>query len=79
MSDTNTHHTPTVTLQADVFPEDSFLLDPENEGLTTYTPEQVALEAWENQIAAWVRDGYRPILTVHMPDGSNHDVDLDRL
>lgn len=83
-----TEHRPFATLQADIFPEDSFLLDADEKlemGVEegdeqfedTYTPEQVAREAWSN-IIDWVNNGYRPVLTVTMPDGSTHDIDLER-
>ncbi len=61
-------HRLTVTLQADVFPQEAML--PED-----YTPEQVAREAWSS-ITEWVEDGYQPILTVRMEDGTEHLVDL---
>ena len=65
-----TEHHPSVTLRADVFPEEAVL--PED-----YTPEQVAREAWVS-IAEWVKDGYQPLLTVRMEDGTEHIVDLGR-
>ncbi len=67
-------HRPTATIQVDVFPEDSILLDDDSDG-TTYTPRDVAREAWAN-IQGWVDNGYQPIITVTMPDGSSHDIDL---
>lgn len=76
-----TDHRPTVTLQIDVFPEDTFLLDNVDEnwevdpGGDIYTPRQVAVEAW-NDIIQWVRDDYLPVLTVLMPDGTSHEIDL---
>ncbi len=65
-----TEHRPTVTLRADVFPQEAML----TEG---YTPEQVAREAWSS-ITEWVEDGYQPVLTVRMEDGTEHLVDLGR-
>lgn len=63
-------HRPSVTLRADVFPQEALL--PEG-----YTPEQVAREAWSS-IAEWVKDGYQPLLTVRMEDGTEHVVDLEQ-
>jgi len=65
-----TEHRPTVTLQADVFPQEAMLPG-------DYTPEQVAREAWSS-ITEWVEDGYQPVLTVRMEDGTEHLVDLGR-
>lgn len=67
-------HRPTVLLQADVFPEDSFLLDSEDAEIT---PWAVAVEAWSN-IMDWAAQGYQPIVTVLMPDGSEHTIDLEK-
>lgn len=71
-------HRPTVTLQIDIFPEDSFLLDDEDSDLprVEYTPLEVAAEAWE-RIGGWAAEGYMPVLTVIMPDGTRVDVDLE--
>jgi hypothetical protein len=63
-------HRLTVTLRADVFPQEAML--PED-----YTPEQVAREAWSS-IKEWVEDGYQPTLRVRMEDGTEHLVDLGR-
>ena len=65
-----TEHRPSVTLRADVFPEEAVLP-------ADYTPEQVAREAWLS-ITEWVKDGYQPLLTVRMEDGTEHIVDLGR-
>ena len=67
-SSVSTEHRPSVTLRADVFPQEAVL--PED-----YTPEQVAREAWSS-ITEWVKDGYQPVLTVRMEDGTEHKVDL---
>lgn len=70
-------HRPTVILQIDIFPEDSFLLDGDEERVT-YTPEEVAVEAWNN-IQAWAEEGYQPVMEVFMPDGTQHLVDIERV
>ena len=59
-----------LTLQGDVFPEDSLFVD-------DYTPEEVAREFWSNVIT-WVDMGYLPVVTVLMPDGTSHDIDLEK-
>jgi hypothetical protein len=72
-----TEHRPTVVLQADVFPSGEGLSGDEA-ALVTYTPEEVAAEAWDN-IREWMDNGYLPIVEVFMPDGTQHTVDLDRV
>lgn len=71
-------HRPTATLQVDIFPEDSFLLDADDDEMdeNDYTPEQVAREAWSN-ISDWVMQGYQPVITVTMPDGTEHLIDTE--
>ena len=42
------------------------------------SPEDAAKKAWES-VQRWVREGYLPVVTVVMPDGEGHDVDLEAL
>lgn len=56
-------HRPTTSVHIDVFPD------------MEMSPEKVAANAWD-QINAWVRSGYLPVVEVTMDDGSTHQVDL---
>lgn len=40
------------------------------------TPERTAALAWE-QMQSWARDGYLPIVTVHMSPTEMFDIDLE--
>lgn len=63
----DSEHRPTATLQCDVFG---------NDALDTDDPVAVAKDAWES-VVGWVHSGYRPVVTVHMEDGREVDVDLE--
>jgi hypothetical protein len=67
----NTEHRPTVTIQLDVFLDEGPLGD-----IADPTPADVAREAWSS-VGDWLSTGYQPVVTVAMPDGSTHDVDLE--
>ncbi len=73
-----TIHTPTASVQIDIFPEDSFLLDDGRADNSTYSPVDVAKEAW-SVIQRWIEEGYSPVIGVTMPDGSKHVVDLEEV
>lgn len=62
-------HRPTVDIRCDVFPDDA---------TEDCTPEQAAVAAWSN-VKDWVANGYLPVVTVTMHDGSQHDVDLQEV
>jgi hypothetical protein len=66
-------------LQCDVFPEESLLSlgDVLNES-GSYVPDQVAVAAW-SEVCDWVTNGYFPVVTVLMPDGSEHTIDVEEV
>lgn len=70
-------HRPTARVELDIIPEDSFLLDRDEDEGDDYAPRDVALEAW-SVIRRWADEGYLPIIEVTMPDGSTHLVDLEQ-
>ena len=59
-----TQHRPTVEWQVDVF---------EDELAEEMTPRAVAEQAYHKILTS----DMRPVLTVHMPDGTTHEVDLE--
>lgn len=61
---TATQHRPLMTLHLDVFGPDS------------PTPREAAETGWDT-VRRWVREGYEPIVTVAMPDGTKHEIDLE--
>ena len=64
-------HRPTVAFECDVFPDET------NE-FAVRTPAQVAAAAWSD-VKDWVANGYQPVVTVHMEDGTEHIVDLEEV
>jgi hypothetical protein len=72
-------HLPTVILQCDVFPEDHPVYDQhDSEDQGSCTPNHVALMAWM-EVCDWVANGYFPMVTVLMPDGSRHEIDVEEV
>lgn len=65
---------PIVTITVEIFPEDSILVDRDEDDLE-YTPAEVANEAW-GHIQDWVVNGFRPNVRVTMPDGTEVQVNL---
>ena len=71
--------TATFQLEGNVFIEESILMYEEQSParkIGDVTAQEVAREAW-SQICSWVREGYLPIITVILPDGSKATVDLE--